>query len=812
MQRKSSKKLRYLLIAGLLATGIWGALGFSKPTDWSDRIINALIKYNQQYPQEKVYLHFDKDYYAAGETMWFSAFITLGEMPALGARNLYAELRDGNGTVMQKALLLAYEGGAAGEFTLPETMKPGLYQIRAYTSWMLNFDSTFLFYKNIQVFDPKKGANADSSRAKDYAVQFFPEGGDLIRDVASVVAFKAVDQNGYPMKVAGVVHDSKDKQVAVITSLHDGMGKFDLKPVAGEQYKAVVQSASGQQKTFQLPEVKASGIVLKVYNREDRVFFQASAYGTGAEHNELALIAQMQNQVIYKALLNIDEGKISGMIPVDQLPSGIIQLTLFDKQSTPLSERIVYVRRPNDIIEDYFLDPNELSKEPRKRTELVLQVPDSMRGRISAAVTDADMVPADKFANNIISHTLLTSDIHGYVHNPAWYFKDNSDSTLQALDLVMLTNGWRRFKWERIIEEKYPELRYPYEQGINVTGTAFVAGRNPMTNGQVSFIIRTPIDSGTMITSAPVDKNGRFALNNLLYNDTALIYSQGNMANKQGARVDVQFDRHFFDIFAQVKTPFPLLPPPPVNNNVLKNYLATVNEGNSVNKRMTNRTIYLDEVNISAKRPAPEETTEKKYASGMFSGGDGYTFDLTKETPIAMNVFQYLQSRVAGLQITGDVNNPTLSWRGGAPGVYLDQMPVDINTIANIPMSNVAMIKVFRPPFMGAQGGSNGGIAVWTKRGGDNAPDPNLRGLDMHKRLGYKLLKEFYSPDYAVRKQVHELPDKRTTLFWSPALQLDTTNHTARLVFYNNDFTKNFRVVIEMMDQYGRVGRVEKVF
>lgn len=812
MQRPSLKKLRILLGVGLMATAIWGSLGFSRPDDWTERIIKALEKFAMNYPQEKVYLHFDKDYYAAGENIWFSAYVTLNELPALGARNLYAELRDAKGAIVQKELLLINEGGAAGQFALPENMKPGLYQVRAYTAWMLNFDSTFLFYKNIQVLDPKTGKGGDVTPAsKDYSVQFFPEGGDLITDVNSTVAFKAIDQNGYPIKVAGAVRDSKDKQVAVIETIHDGMGSFELKPVAGETYKAVVATASGQQKTISLPAVKSSGIALKVYNRGARIFYLTGFNGLDSSMNELLLIATMQNQVIYKANLNIAEGKVSGLIPATQIPTGIITLTLFDQQGNPLTERLVYVRQKNDQIE-YFLDPQELNKGPRERTELVLQVPDSMRGRISASVTDADQVGSDPWADNIVSHTLLTSDLHGYVHNPAWYFRNDSASTLQAIDLVMLTNGWRRYSWKEILHDKYPELRFPYEQGINISGKARTAGGRPVTDGSVNFLIKIPVDSSSAFASAPVSPDGSFQLNNLFYNDTANLYFQGNMTNKKWKDVDVQFDRHFFDVYTTVKTPIPLLPPPPLDNRILKNYLATVVESNNVNRRINNRTIQLSGVDITAKQPTAAETVEKKYASGMFSGGNAMTFDLTNENATSFNVFQYLQARVPGLQITGDISNPVLSWRGGSPGVYLDQMPVDISTVANIPMQDVAMIKVFRPPFMGGIGGGNGAVAIWTRRGGDARPDPNVKGLELLKKGGYKIIKEFYNPDYSVRKPIHELPDKRLTLFWNPNLEIDSTNHTARIIFYNNDNTKNFRVVVESMDQYGRVGRVVKNF
>ncbi|WP_341837039.1 MG2 domain-containing protein [Chitinophaga pollutisoli] len=810
MQQTSLKKLRKLLVAALFGFCLWGASGFAKPDDWTDRIIQALEKFTNNYPQEKVYLHLDKDYYAAGETIWFSGYVTLNNLPAIGARNLYAELRDAKGAIVQKELLLIYDGGAAGEFTLPESTKPGLYQLRAYTAWMLNFDTTFMFFKNIQVFDPKTGKAGDVAAPKEYSVQFFPEGGDLITNVSSAVAFKAIDENGYPIKVAGAVRDSKGKQVALIETLHDGMGSFELKPEPGESYKAVITNAGGTEKSFNLPAVKPSGIALKVYNRGSRIFYLTGFNELDASQNEMLLIAQMHNQVIYKADLNVGEGKVSGLIPAQNLPSGIMQLTVFDQKGTPLSERIVYVKGVTDSLE-FFLDPQELNKGPRQRTELVLQVPDSMRGRISASITDADQVAFDPNANNIVSHTFLTSDLRGYVHNPYYYFRDTSAQTAQALDLVMMTNGWRRFSWQEILQDKYPAIKYPYEQGVTITGKAMTPARQPLQAGNVNFLIKIPRDSTQSFMFAEVKPGGTFSLNNLIFGDTAWLYVSGQR-DKGNREVVVEFDRHFFDVYAAVKTPIPLLPPPPMDNRILKNYLATVMEGNSVNRMITNRTIQLKTVDVNARKPTAEQTTASKYASGMFSSDNGYTFDLTNEVPTQFNVFQYLQARVPGLQITGDINNPSLSWRGGAPGVFLDQMPTDIQQIANIPMADVALIKVFRPPFMGGFGGANGAIAVWTRKGGDTRPDPNAKSLELLKKGGYRIIKEFYSPDYSVKKAQHELPDKRLTLFWSPNLVVDTISHTTRMIFYNNDQTKNFRVVVESMDQYGRVGRVEKYF
>ncbi|MEC5143357.1 MG2 domain-containing protein [Chitinophaga sp. 212800010-3] len=818
MQPHPKKKRHHLkwMIPAVLLTGIVSALAIIPAReDWSDRIIKALQNYGRHYPAEKVYLHLDKDYYAAGETIWFKGYVTLQGMPATSATNLYVELLDKNNNIVQKKLFAVGNGGAPGNFELPETQKAGVYQLRAYTAWMLNFDPAFTYSRTIEIFDPSKKTQpeADSISAPDFSVQFFPEGGNLIPGQPNVVAFKAIDNNGYPIEVSGTIKGNKGGSAA-IKSVHDGMGSFEITPGdAQDAFQATVKSAKGQTKTIQLPAVASSGASLKVFNKGLRIFYQAvAANNNDTATSELAIIAQMGQQLVYKANLNVPEGRISGFIPADHLPSGILQITLFAKSGVPLAERLVFVRK-SDLLQMDVLDA-DMHKEPRKQSTIELRLPDSMQSNISVAITDADAVPVDKNAGSIVSSLLLTSDIKGYVYNPAWYFRNTADSTLHGLDLVMMTNGWRRFSWEKMLKNEMPEIRYPYEQGLMMKGIATLMNGRPMPTGKLDMIIRLPIDSSSMFASAPINDKGQFEVANMIFPDTAYIYYQGNDLVKKGVDVNVKFDNHFFERPTQVKIPYPLRIPPVVDNNALKQFLVNASESNKVNRSINNKTVYLQEVNVNAKKAKPEETTEKRYVSGMFAGGDGYTFDLTKETPIAMNIFQYLQSRVAGLQISGDLNNPSLSWRGGAPGLYLNEMQTDVSMISSIAIQDIALVKVLRPPFMGAAGGANGAIAIYTKKGGDNTPknDPSIRGFKLYKKAGYAIVKQFYSPDYSVKKEVHALPDKRLTLYWNPTVAVDTLTHTARVQFYNNDFSKRFRMVVEGIGDDGSVGRLEQEF
>lgn len=128
--------------------------------------------------------------------------------------------------------------------------------------------------------------------------------------------------------------------------------------------------------------------------------------------------------------------------------------------------------------------------------------------------------------------------------------------------------------------------------------------------------------------------------------------------------------------------------------------------------------------------------------------------------------------------------------------------------IANLMIDDIAMVKVFPPPFMGALGGAGGGIAIYTKTG--SATSSNIRGYESTRVMGFSVVRQFYSPDYSVKQDIHDLPDKRATLYWNPDLQPDSTGQ--RLIrFYNTDITKRYRIVLEGIDQYGRVGHIEKV-
>jgi hypothetical protein len=265
--------------------------------------------YANNYPQEKIHLQLDKELYKAGETIWFKAYIFTGADPSLLSRNFYAELSDPSGTILDRKVYPVTESSTAGSFDLPKSIKSRHLHLRAYTTWMTNFDTAFYYEKDIRIFDDKlDSAGTVTIVPKVAKMQFFPEGGDLIAGAETMVAFKANDQFGLPVAVKGVVQDQSGKELLTFESLHDGMGKFLLTPDKGDSLTAVWNDDRGIEHRTGLPAARATGAVLRAITGNQKVLFSvARSTDGGPELKRLTIIGHMHQHLIYKARINLDD-------------------------------------------------------------------------------------------------------------------------------------------------------------------------------------------------------------------------------------------------------------------------------------------------------------------------------------------------------------------------------------------------------------------------------------------------------------------------------------------------------------------------
>lgn len=764
-----------------------------------------------KYKQEKVHIHFDKAYYNAGETIWFKAYVIADNLPVSISKTMYADLLDDQGRLLQRKMMPLLMSGGASHFDLPDTISSSRLYLRAYTQWMLNFDSSLLYMQPVNIV-PSKSTVKKIPPPVLYSVKFFPEGGDLVAGIRSKLAFKATDNQGVPFTVKGEIVDGKGKKITDFSSIHNGMGYFLFTPSLSEKYIAVWKDKTGLRHETILPAAMKQGMVLSVTLSDNQLNYTLQRPDTvDPVYTTYSVVAQMHQRLVYSARINMQKKTmITAPIITDSLPNGVLQVTVFNQAMSPVAERILYINNNNYFfITDLHATEKNLSK--RGHNTLQIDVGDSLFTNLSVSVTDADINPVTGNEENIYSRFLLSSDVKGYVYNAAYYFSSDVDSVKQHLDLVMLTNGWRRFKWQDVLAAKWPTLTYYPEDYLSISGRIYGVGKGLLYNKSLTGLLKTKSAEGNLF-NIPINDKGEFKKEGLYFFDTAKLYYQINndkdkiltttasfAFQNSFVKLPVQPLSLLSSLYALQKTDSLVL----LKNNRLAALQRDQNESNKIKT--------LSVVEVRSRQKSLKEKMDEEYTSGFFSGGDGYTFT-TEDDPFArsaMSILNYLQGKVAGLQIsTTGVGGAT--WRGSATTFFLNESMVDIGNIQSISMNDVAMVKVFRPPFFGAAGGGAGGaIAIYTKKGGgDNL---QVKGLSFTNLNGYSAIREFYSPDYEKDPRA-DIKDYRTTLYWNPLLFLDKNTRRLTLPFFNSDNCKKFRVIIEGINEAGQLTREEKIF
>jgi hypothetical protein len=785
---------------------------FSPLSPSAQKIDSMMNVYSEKFPQEKLYLQFDKKAYNPGERIWYKAYLFTGFDPSPFSKNFYAEIYDAFGNLILRNTAPIVESTASGSFDLPATFEGTRIHIRAYTTWMLNFDTSFVFTKDLRII----GSSQDSSVHPDptpTSLHFFPEGGDLVAGTENTIAFKAEDAFGQPRNVSGILYEQSGKAVTNFNTVHNGMGKILLSPDKQDVFYAVWKDEKGTEHRTDLPPVKSSGIVLRVLNTNQKLIFSVARPAESLANQQVVVFAHMNQQLVYKAVVNLKEASMSGgNIPTGELPTGILQVTVFDMNQVPLAERVCFINNHNYGFEA-MLNMSAKSLKKRGRNVLDIVLPDTLQSNLSLAVTDAEVDGNRTWDDNIVTSLLLTADLRGYVKDPYYYFRNNSDSLIQQLDLVMLTHGWRRFKWEDLARGKTPVIKFPIENYLSLNAEVLGVVNSRIAKDESLLVIFQNKDSATNMLTVPYVNNGKFRLPGLIFFDTAKAFYQFTVNRNLSNESAVVFKNGLYSGFKKLR-PFNMTMAvwsPDDSSLIRKNQQVFVEIARVRDQQRKVQNLAV--VTIRGRSKSEKEKLDEEYSSGLFSGGNATIFDLVNDVSASsyIDVFTYLQSRVAGLQITNAGPTPTLQWRGSTPTIFLNEMQVDASQVKNIPMTDLAMLKVFSPgSAIGVGGGAGGTIAIYTKKGRDKRVDPSIKGLEMARVTGYSPVREFYSPDYLINPEP-ETDDIRTTLYWNPNILGGNGKTRFSIPFYNSDVTHQFRIILEGYNMEGKLMHVEKI-
>ncbi|MDH6356578.1 carboxypeptidase-like regulatory domain-containing protein [Parabacteroides sp. PF5-9] len=780
----------------------------------------------QAYPQEKIHLHTDRDYYVSGERIWFKAYLTdaTTHQPSSLSRYVYVELINSSGTLVNRSLIRPENGLYQGSIFLSEMMSEGYYTLRAYTRYMDNPDADYFFKKHIRIGDisikQQQTANENELSEKvDYDVSFFPEGGHLLCGVSCKIAFKALNETGISTAISGVIVDTDGNIQASLKTHHAGMGVFDFIPEKGKIYYADCIDANGNKKRFALPlAVGGTYSIAVTYDKDDQLVIERLKSADISVYSPAYILLQCRGQVLY--FNQWDNSSTFMTFPKEEFPSGIVQIVLFDRQMNPLSERLVFCRNEKKTELEFTTDKKHYEIRDRVIADMELTDLDGLPlvGDFSVSVTD-DKDQAVDHTVSILSTLLLTSELKGYIESPAYYLMNQSEESQQALDCLMLTHGWRRYHIPEVIKGKIEQPQKQVERSLAVTGKVVnqLTGR-PLKNRPVNMMVMSTGEAFSTETA----KDGRFIFTEFEFPNDTKFFLQSKK-EKDHSLVELHVDEVYFPTpkFLADKQPIRIIQQATDTSGITNGtFIEKASERSKFDDEM--RIVHLQDVEIIARKQNKDPEPFSVY-SKIANFSIGQTELEEKKPATLLDVFNSIPGLTViaregpndiSLQFSG-INNMYMSensQQNTQPAIFINDVFMDPDMGSPLEMissQDIERVDVFRP---GSESGVYGLLGVYgvvniTTKTGTGIPQNKKNAFNQKTitPLGYQQPVEFYSPRYETQEQKFNIkPDLRTTIFWKPDIVTDVNGKTS-FDFYTSDFSTHYSVVIEGITANGQI-------
>ena len=629
----------------------------------------------------------------------------------------------------------------------------------------------------------------------DFDVSFFPEGGYLPSGTECRVAFKALSSAGMPEDVRMSIVNASGSELTRTRTLHEGMGQFYITAHHDSTYYAVCTNSRGIETRFQLPPARSGIVTLTTEQSGDTLLVSVLKSGDIDQEKELFLLLHTRGIIHYAKPWNSNFSAVS--FDTESFPSGVLQIILFDSAMNPLSERLVFCMRNDQARTGIATDAPNYAKRSPVKASVQITGPDGKprAGSFSVSVTDdSDLVPDSSVT--ILTTLLLTSELKGYINNPGFYFRTNNPRASAGLDLLMMTNGWRRYDLPAVLAGRYRTMKYPPKTGMEITGSvrSLILGK-PVKETEVNAF-----SWGTdYIEMTRTDSLGRFAFSGIEFPDSTEFVIQA--LNKAGRpTVDLLLDNETFPAAVSIPgTPLSLTAGTEADTR-LSNYLTRADTRYTMENGM--RTVYIEEVVITAKAP---EKGKYSYSYYMPKAGQESLNMLDYEKidelhPITMTevINQIPFTRVEGGKVIIDRMRFNLNEQLTAV-LVLDDMIIhdyNIDDIDPYSVERVAVLKGAQTTILGGAG-AGGAIVITTKKGMGPYKEPPKFNIKTIMPPGYLNPAEFYSPRYETTDS-REIgpPDLRTTVYWNPDVKVSADGE-ALFDFYTADNPTDYTLFIE---------------
>ncbi len=675
---------------------------------------------------------------------------------------------------------------------------------------------------------------------RDFDLQFMPEGGHLLEGKTQEVAFKCIDNFGRNVSFKALVKDDVGNLVDTISSTYQGMGSFMLVTEPNRKYFAqLIEPTSSEE--FPLKAPISQGLAIRIDN-ESTDTLTVTLFSNMKRPSKVHLTAIHQSNLVWSTSI-LSTGDTTLHIPSSIFPVGVNRLTAFDEKGMPMTERLVFLHADRRL--DVSVEMDKPIYTPRELIQGKLRVYDELgqpvKGVFSLAVTDAHLSNINSTnTKSILSTMLLTSELKGEIPTPNYYFMPGNPYALEALDLVMMTHGWRRFLWDYVLLKDLVQEPSPVNQDMK-SGTVYDKKGNIVPGAEVQivqlgemqayftetdergkfylpfqisskqsmdFVFNAVLPGKSKVLEVRLDTEDNDPFKSAIINE--LLPTQGDLASTERAKDKKSGKRQKeMDVFADFNFGgnYTLLKEVEVMGKIMEQEDVIVDKGEKYELR--NQMSVMSHYFVQS-RDVDDLNFVSNVSTTTGSGASGGFIDLVKQVT---NIYKYNPETGFVILRTNDLLRDSEKRLGALVVLNGSSVGQDLRVLNHLNQTEIEKIDVIKTSAMAVYYGNRaaaGAILVTTKQGIKAGNNENYIDQSVESKVAvdnnYSVVREFYAPKYSSEEErLSAIPDARKTLYWNPELITDD-NGEANFSFYADDRQTVLQVEVQGMSGEGLFG------
>ncbi len=773
-------------------------------------VISRLTTQLKGFPQEKIYLHLDKPYYAVGEKIWFRAHMVHAalSLPYELSRYIYVELIDSKDVVVLREKVRPIDGMYYGQMPLSTDFTEGWYSIRAYTNYMRNVDEGFFYRRTLYIGNnlreqekAKKDIYTKQSTgltSSPFQIHFYPEGNHLIPGNVQAIGIRSTKADGSPVNVTGKLLDAKNNEIGTFNT-HMGVGLVHIMPEEGQLYAATCKDEQGNLQTVKLPLVSIKDFALSVKQNKSAIQVSLQTPGGNPLTDTLLLVIHQRGIPLFQDYFASDRNELT--LSSKNFQEGLLQFMLIDRQYNVLSERQIFIQEQNRA--QVTVTTDKATYRRRERVNATIQLTDAagkpIKGNFSVSVTDDADVVYDQDGETIESRLMLQSETQHALFNPGYYLKIDNKQAASELDMLMLTHPWTRYDLSSVMKGTIKKGdAYLLERGSSISGQVMsYPSKKGLPGNHVSLFIPKP----SHVDAKSTDKNGLFYFDGFEFPDSTKIMLEAKVSLSSFIRLIVDKDS-----FPDVRLTLPIINEPTLKST-MKSFMNKSRERYFQETGV--RIINLKEVEVVAQKQEKEKLERFRLDRGVAYFSPNHT--IKQDRLETANSIMDLLITVPGVSLNPDGTGVLM--RNKTPLIMVDNIKRDMNELTMITPTEVELIDILKEASdLAAYGtsGANGVIFIHLKRGeaATHSKEPESNQAIIQP-LGYCVPETFPQPNYLNSDiRLNGIPDLRSTLFWKPNVVCDA-NGKATVNYFMGDNQGSCTLTIEGVTPDGKIIRYQ---